>query len=216
MKNLILLCLVFGLIGCKESNTGLDKKIINTSYDKCIEYLTASLKSPSSLKISEVSISTNIASAEDINSVFGNIITKNGAIKNNIKEDKVRFRELKVGIDYEAQNSFGASIRNWYQCDYLFRLNKDETSPKPLNIYLYKLIGTDENNYLEAQIPISNFTGSNLYLNNAIKKVIGTSNSSFSEIDSTRYNEVEEVIKSKRLDIEAENLRQSWDKAFKE
>ena len=55
MKKIILLSLVLGLVGCKETNTGMDKNLFNTSYDKCVDYLTDSLKSPSSLKIREVS-----------------------------------------------------------------------------------------------------------------------------------------------------------------
>ena len=44
MKKLVLISSLLLLGGCKESNTGLDKNVFNTSYDKCVEYLTNSLK----------------------------------------------------------------------------------------------------------------------------------------------------------------------------
>lgn len=214
MKRLVFLCLIVGLYGCKETQTGFDKSLFNTTYSKCVDYLTDSLKSPSSLEIREANISTNIANAEDIKSVYGDLITKNGIVEENIKAEKARFREIAVDIDYEAQNSFGASIRGQFQCSYIARLNKTETSPKGLNIYLHKLISDGENIDLGVNIPISDLNGSNYILNSDIKKIVGTNESQFSEIDSKRYKEIESINEYKRLDNEAEKLRQSWDEAF--
>jgi len=214
MKRLLFSCLLIGLAGCKETQTGFDKNLLNTSYSKCVDYLTDSLKSPSSLKVRAANISSNTANAEDINSVFGDLITKNGIIEENIKTEKARFRELSVNIDYEAQNSFGASIRGLYQCKYIARLNNTETSPKPLNIFLYKLINDGDDINLGVNIPISDMNGSNFFINSDIKTIVGTAESQFSETDSKRYKEVESINEYKRLDNEAEKLRQSWDESF--
>ncbi|ENW97332.1 hypothetical protein [Acinetobacter dispersus] len=213
MKKIILLSLILSLTGCKEPNTEMDKTLFNTSYDKCVDYLTASLKSPSSLKIREVNISTVIPTAQDIKSVFGELITTNGLIRDQVKEDKARFRELMVDIEYEAHNSYGASIRGNYQCGFISRLNKDEKSPESLNTYLYKLISDGENVDLGIHIPIAKFTGSNLYLDNAIKSVIGAKDSQFNQIDTTRYNEIESIYFQEKQNIEAEKIRQSWNKS---
>lgn len=216
MKKIILLSLVLGLVGCKETNTGMDKNLFNTSYDKCVDYLTDSLKSPSSLKIREVSIATNIAKAKDINNVFGELITKNGLIKDNVKTEKARFRDLTIDIEYEAQNSYGASIRGYYQCGYIFRLNKDEMSPAPLNTYLYKLSNDGENLELGVQIPITDFSGSNLSLNKEINRIVGGKDSQFTENDLKNFKAVEEIIKVKKQEEEAEKLRLKWDESFSE
>lgn len=205
MKKIILLSLILGLIGCKEPNTEMDKTLFNTSYDKCVDYLTSSLKSPSSLKIREVNISTVIPDAQDIKKVFGELIANKGVIKDPVKEDKARFRELMVDIEYEAHNSYAASIRGNYQCGYIFRLNKDEKSPESLNTYLYKLISDGENVDLGAHIPIPKFTGSNLYLNSVIKSVVGAKDSQFNEIDTDNYKKVE-AIYSKEIQ-QAESVR---------
>ncbi|EXB42574.1 MULTISPECIES: hypothetical protein [Acinetobacter calcoaceticus/baumannii complex] len=214
MKKLVLISSLLLLGGCKESNTGLDKNVFNTSYDKCVEYLTNSLKSPSSLKIREANISTIIPPAEDINSVFGDIIAKDGLIKSSIKDEKARFRELTVDIDYEAHNSYGASIRGYYQCGYIYSLKNNETIPKPLNTYLYKLKSDGEVLDLGVHVPFAEFSGSNFYLNKVIKRIVGAKDSQFNEIDKNRYEEIEAIYRNKKQDIEAEKLRESWDKAM--
>ncbi|HFX6347954.1 TPA: hypothetical protein ACIFDL_002577 [Acinetobacter nosocomialis] len=214
MKKIVLLGLMALLVGCKEANTGLDKKIINTTYDKCADYLADSLKSPSSLKIGKANISTIIPSAEDINSVFGALITKNGLVKDSVKNDKTRFRELIIDIDYEASNSFGASIRGAYQCSYIYSLSNDETSPTSLNTYLYKLKNNGENIDIGTNIPIVDFNGSNLYLNKTIKEIVGKKDSQFNEIDNDRYKDIETLFRNEQQNSEAEKLRESWNKAF--
>lgn len=214
MKKTILLGLVVLLGGCKEANTGVDKKVFNSTYDKCVDYLTNSLKSPSSLKIGEANISTVIPPAEDIADVFGDLITKDGIVKDSIKEEKARFRELTVDIDYEAHNSYGASIRGYYQCSFIYRLNKDEASPEPLNTYLYKLKSDGEDIGLAAHIPLAEFQGSNFYLNKAIKRVVGAKDSPFNEIDNKRYKEIETIYRNQKHEREAEKLRESWDESM--
>ncbi|HAV5501275.1 TPA: hypothetical protein JI107_18220 [Acinetobacter baumannii] len=214
MKKIIFLSLVLGLVGCKETNTGMDKKVFNSTYDKCVNYLTNSLKSPSSLKIGEANISTVIPPAEDIANVFGDLITKDGIVKDSVKEEKARFRELTVDIDYEAHNSYGASIRGYYQCGFIYQLNKDEVSPEPLNTYLYKLKSDGEDIGLAAHIPLTEFQGSNFYLNKAIKRVVGAKDSPFNEIDNKRYKEIETIYKNQKQEREAEKLRESWDESM--
>lgn len=214
MKKIILLSLVLGLGGCKETNTGIDKKVFNSTYDKCVDYLTNSLKSPSSLKIGEANISTVIPPAEDITNVFGDLITKDGVVKDNIKDEKARFRELTVDIDYEAHNSYGASIRGYYQCSFIYRLNKDEVSPEPFNTYLYNLKSDGEDIGLAAHIPLAEFQGSNFYLNKAIKRVVGAKDSPFNEIDTNRYKEIEKIYRNQKHEREAEKLRESWDESM--
>lgn len=214
MKKIILLSLVLGLVGCKEANTGVDKKVFNSTYDKCVDYLTNSLKSPSSLKIGEANISTVIPPAEDIANVFGGLITKDGIVKDSVKEEKARFRELTVDIDYEAHNSYGASIRGYYQCAFIYRLNKDEVSPEPLNTYLYKLKSDGEDIGLAAHIPLTGFQGSNFYLNKVIKRVVGAKDSPFNQIDKKRYKEIEIIYKNQKQEREAEKLRESWDESM--
>ncbi|MDO7441116.1 hypothetical protein Q5X54_12555 [Acinetobacter baumannii] len=214
MKKIIFLSLVLGLVGCKETNTGMDKKVFNSTYEKCVDYLTNSLKSPSSLKIGEANISTVIPPAEDIANVFGDLITKDGIVKDSVKEEKARFRELTVDIDYEAHNSYGASIRGYYQCGFIYQLNKDEISPEPLNTYLYKLKSDGEDFGLAAHIPLTEFQGSNFYLNKAIKRVVGAKDSPFNEIDNKRYKEIETIYKNQKQEREAEKLRESWDESM--
>lgn len=214
IKRILVLSLIALLGGCKETNTGIDKKVFNSTYDKCVDYLTNSLKSPSSLKIGEANISTVIPPAEDITNVFGDLITKDGVVKDNIKDEKARFRELTVDIDYEAHNSYGASIRGYYQCSFIYRLNKDEVSPEPLNTYLYNLKSDGEDIGLAAHIPLAEFQGSNFYLNKAIKRVVGAKDSPFNEIDTNRYKEIETIYRNQKHEREAEKLRESWDESM--
>ncbi|NAR50103.1 hypothetical protein [Acinetobacter haemolyticus] len=210
MKKIILLSFVFGLIGCKESNTSLDKNLFNTTSEKCRDYLKASLKSPSSLNISQINVSTNIADSIDISSVFGDLITKDGIVEDSIKAQKVRFRELVVDIDYEAQNSFGASLRGLYQCKYLFRLDGNEISPKPLNTYLYKFVSDGKDIDLGVHIPLSEFTGSNFFINREITKIIGSKDSDFNKLDEENYQKVQDQYELIRREKEADRLKKSW------
>ena len=56
MMRILIILLVIGLSGCKESVTGLDKRVLNAAYDNCQEKLKSVLKSPSSLRISDAAI----------------------------------------------------------------------------------------------------------------------------------------------------------------
>ena len=203
--------MVVGLSGCKEDGTGLQKNVINTGFDKCKNYLSTSLKSPSSLNINEATILVQDPKVEDVSNVFGNIIVKDGKIGELTRDDKVRFREMLVVISYEAQNSFGVYLGGTYQCQYLFELKNDEQSPKPLNTYLIKLKSDGEDINLGVHIPITDFTGSNITLNKTIKRVIGTSESKFTALDEKMYDEIIKQKEYKDQEIEAERIRKSWD-----
>lgn len=211
MKKIIFLAMVVGLSGCKEDGTGLQKNVINTGFDKCKNYLSTSLKSPSSLNVNEATILVQDPNVEDVSNVFGNIIVKDGKIGELTRDDKVRFREMLVVISYEAQNSFGVYLGGTYQCQYLFELKNDEQSPKPLNTYLIKLKSDGEDINLGMHIPITDFTGSNINLNKKIKRVIGTSESKFTTLDEKMYDEIIKQKEYKDQEIEAERIRKSWD-----
>lgn len=203
--------MVVGLYGCKEDGTGLQKNVINTGFDKCKNYLSTSLKSPSSLNVNEATILVQDPKVEDVSNVFGNIIVKDGKIGSITRDDKTRFREMLVVISYEAQNSFGVYLGGTYQCQYLFELKNDEQSPKPLNTYLIKLKSDGEDINLGVHIPITDFTGSNITLNKTIKRVIGTSESKFTALDEKMYDEIIKQKEYKDQEIEAERIRKSWD-----
>lgn len=210
MKKIIILAALIGLAGCAENNTGLQKNVVNTGFEKCADYLTSSLKSPSSLRISEAAIFVQNPKVDDVYSVFGNIIVKNGQITELARDSKRRFREMLVVISYEAQNSFGVYLGGTYQCQYLLELNNDEVSPEPLNTYLVKQKSDGEDVGLNLHIPIADYTGSNWVLNKTIKKVIGTADSQFSNSDEKMYGD---LIKEKEYadqELEAERIRESW------
>lgn len=214
MKKTILLGLALCMVGCRESNTSLDKNLFNTASDKCKDHLRDSLKSPSSLKISQIFIATNIAKVVDIYSVFGNYITFNGLIKDKIKEEKRRFRDLIVDIDYEAHNSFGTSLRGLYQCKYIFMLERNETSPKPLNTYLYKINSDGKYSIFDDHLPIASFSGSKFFLNSDIKKIVGAKDSYFTKLDEENYKGIEDHYSSINQQDEADRLKKSWNNKF--
>ena len=110
MKKILILALLMGLGGCKESSTGLNKEFLNTGYEKCKEYLSTSLKSPSSLKIEQAVLSTFIASPDNVYKTYGSFLINGNKIKQSYIDNKVRFREMLVDIDYDAENSYGASV----------------------------------------------------------------------------------------------------------
>jgi major membrane immunogen (membrane-anchored lipoprotein) len=199
------------LSGCTESKTGLQKNVINTGFEKCTDYLTSSLKSPSSLRIGEAAVFVQKPEAQDVYSVFGDIVVKDGKITEIARDNKRRFREMLVSINYEAQNSYGVYLGGTYQCQYLFELNNDEISPEPLNTYLIKLKSDGEDVGLGVHIPIADFTGSNWVLDKQIKKLISTTDSKFAAADEEMYKE---LIKQKEYadqELEAEKIRKSWE-----
>lgn len=210
MKKILISSILLFLAGCKENSTGMDKELFNSSYDKCRDYLSSALKSPSSLKINEVNVFTFMASPQNVSNVFGDMIIENGKIKESVKNDKVRFRELKLEIDYEAKNTYGVLLRGAYQCNFLYELNKEETSPHPLNTYLIGLNNDEEDRELNTHVPFSKFSGSNTFLDNSITRILGAKDSQFTPLDTKMYKEIEDKYEQQARDKEAERLRKSW------
>lgn len=211
MKKILILGLLVGLSGCKESSTGLDKEFLNTGFEKCKEYLSTSLKSPSSLKIDQAILSTFIASPDDVYKTYGSFLMNRDKIKQSYIDSKARFREMLVDIDYDAENSYGVSLRGNYQCKFIYMLENDSLSPKALDIYMFenKLDGEDVG--LGVEIPLAKLTGSNFFLNSDIKNIIGSRDSEFNELDKKAYLEILEKHKYSEMNKEAEKLRKSWD-----
>lgn len=209
-KILIAGVLGFGLVlgGCAENKTGLEKNAINTGFEKCSEYLTASLKSPSSLRINEASVTIKNPSIDDIYGVFGNLILTNGKISEATLDSKARFREMLVMVRYEAQNSFGVYLAGKYQCQYIYKLENNETSPKSLDTYLAKIKSDGEDAGLGVSIPIAEFTGSNFILNKQIKTVTNESESQFNSRDKKVYSDIVNKFnanKQKAIEMLAKN-----------
>lgn len=210
MKKIFLLCLMVGLVGCTENQTGMQKNVINTGFEKCADYLTSSLKSPSSLRIGDTAVFVQNPEVEDVYSVFGNLVIENGKITSLARDGKRRFREMLVVISYEAQNSFGVYLGGTYQCQYLFELNNDEQSPEPLNTYLIKLKSDGEDADLGRHIPIVDFTGSNIFLDKTIKKVISTNDSKFTPFDEEMYKELIKRYQETITEKEVQKFKDSW------
>ncbi|QIC69820.1 hypothetical protein [Acinetobacter indicus] len=212
MKKLLIVGVAaLGLVlsGCTESKTGLQKNVINTGFEKCANYLTSSLKSPSSLRISEAVVFVQKPEAQDVYSVFGDIVVKDGKITEIARDNKRRFREMLVAINYEAQNSYGVYLGGTYQCQYLFELNNDEISPEPLNTYLIKLKSDGEDVGLGVHIPIADFTGSNISLDKNIKTIKSSVDSSFTKHDEQIYVDLIKQRKAEDQKIKERELKRS-------
>lgn len=46
MKKVLLLGLLVWLVGCKEKETGLEKQVINATYESCLSTLKKKVKKP--------------------------------------------------------------------------------------------------------------------------------------------------------------------------
>lgn len=211
MKNILIAgVLGFGLAGCAENKTGLQKNVINTAFDTCQTYLSGGLKSPSSLRINNVKATVKQPHLNDIDNVFGNTIVKDKAVSKTVRDNKSRYREMSMVINYEAQNSYGVYLAGAYQCKYLYELNNKETSPKPLNMYL---IGLNSDwakvDLMGIHIPLSEFKGSNLFLNKHIKTTESSVDSSFSKKDEHTYAAIIEKREAKEREIEERKSKRS-------
>lgn len=176
MKKIGLLAGVFiflALSGCKEKETGLQKEVLNSAINDCTARLGNSLKSPSSLKISEVLAATYIPKPGVINRVASNILIdkESGQISELMQRLKVRYRELGLSIQYEAQNSFGVYLKGKFNCSYIYQLTSDKTSPED-NILLSKL--GNNNEYVEINNATIQLNGnSNFILDSRYDRIIG-------------------------------------------
>lgn len=213
MKNLVLAgmaSLIVVMAGCTESETGLQKNVINTGFEECNKYLEASLKSPSSLRVKEVAINAKRPAIDDIYKVFGNLVLKDGKISDLAKDSKTRFREMNVIMRYEAQNSFGVFLGGSFQCHYLYRLENSEQSPSPLNVYLFKITNDGEDVGLGVEIPTPKYTGSNLVLNKQIGTLISSSGSQFDSEDEKVYVDLTNKNHDADNEKEVQKFKDAW------
>lgn len=119
MKRLLLCVLFFGLVGCSDKETGLKKEVINSNVDACINSLTESLKSPSSLKLSKILANYNMATIDDVyQSEFNGLETVKDVTDKFVRLNTLNYepRTLFIAMEYEAQNSFGAMLKGYYGC----------------------------------------------------------------------------------------------------
>ncbi|NIE95191.1 hypothetical protein F3J02_01620 [Acinetobacter sp. Tr-809] len=207
MKKIVLVAMIILASGCKENNTGIDKKVINKAYSDCKSSLTDSLKSPSSLKISSAEVRQMMPGIEQIYASYGKNMIEDGKIVDYFITDQYRFRTLGVGINYEAQNSFGVSLRGNYVCTYLYSIDKELKSPSSFYLTMIKA-GTD------TVYPFSSIddidSASSFTINSDIKSISSSNDLSYSKRDKEVYGELIELDKSTKREQEAEELRQSW------
>lgn len=134
MKKLSLIISALVLInlnGCKEKETGLEKKVLNAAIDDCKKRLLNNLKSPSSMRLNSIFLSNDYADAKDIYRIYSKtILGDSGKVSKLIKRANERYRTLNIYLDYEAQNSFGVYLRNEVSCSYIYKLRYEDTSPE--------------------------------------------------------------------------------------
>lgn len=210
-KVLLLICIPLAVIGCEDSNTSLDKNVINTAYKNCYKDMYEALKSPSSLKLVNGSIINTYPSAIDVSKNVVEILDSDGYVKKSILEHETRFRELKVYIDYEADNSFGASIKNRFNCNYIYRLEGEQKSPKVLNLYS---LATGEEAIKVSQLLNDFSKQSNYKIDNQIKNIINNADLKYGNRDDEIIKEAIENYKNNKMNEDAQKLKESWDKSF--
>ncbi|WP_407595054.1 hypothetical protein [Acinetobacter lwoffii] len=206
MKKIIIFSLVACLLGCKEPQTELQKKVINTAYENCEEKLKATLKSPSSLRINNASASNYMPESQNIYNLYSKKILddKTNKITTLYKDSKWRYRSLNVGLSYEAQNSFGVYLPGEFSCTYMYELRGEDESPEGLKLIQIK--SSDEVADFNG-LSISVDSASNYILNENIKNISSSVGSLFSEsdkktnadIEKLRLNEIKENSGQKNL-----------------
>lgn len=200
MRKIALLIGVFvfqGLSGCKEKETGLEKNVLNTAIGDCIARLSGSLKSPSSLKLGDITASANTPNPEDIYRVAAHeILDKNGNISRDSDFMEERYRGFDVNIQYEAQNSFGVYLKDNLSCSYLYRLISDETSPQH-GITVFKLKNMNESVNIQGEkIQIN---GSNYMLDSKYSHVVGGVSTEYSKMDKEILRKVADIADTNKV-----------------
>ncbi len=191
MKKILLMVLVVGLVGCEESETGLQKNVINTAYSECRARLKETLKSPSSLRVQASTVDTYIPDLFDIYRIFGETIITNGSVSSLKQDDETRFRGVGVRLEYDAQNSFGVYLPGGFECSYLYELRSNNTSPTQLK--LIQVSTGKEKVVLNSTI--SNFNKlSNTLLDGGIGGVYGAP-SEFTKSDADLYGKLVKLHK---------------------
>lgn len=187
-----------GVIGCKDQETGLQKKVLNTAMNDCVTRLHDSLKSPSSLRVGEVLAATYMPKAKDVNRVASDLLIekKTGQISEVLQRLKVRYRELGLSIQYEAQNSFGVYLKGKFNCEYIYQLTSDKVSPED-DIWLSKLQNNNESVVANSIIELKN--GSNLILDSKYSKIIGDVPAEQTPSDKELLNQVVEIWSTEKV-----------------
>lgn len=190
MQKLLLVgVVIFGIVGCKESETGLQKNVINSAYKSCVGHLESLVKSPSSLRISRAIPVVEYPQDITIYKHFGSdlINTDTSKISQGNIDAKTRFRQLKINVDYEAQNSFGVFLGGAFVCKYIYSLHNQDESPQ--QIYLNSFETEDHISTLFSPLPVDN--ESNLKLNKNILKPVVDIPSGFGERDELFFKNAE-------------------------
>ena len=199
MMRILIILLVIGLSGCKESVTGLDKRVLNAAYDNCEEKLESVLKSPSSLRISNAAADNHMPQSQTIYDLYSKKILsdKTNKITEMHEDSKSRFRALNISLSYEAQNSFGVYLPGSFSCTYIYELREESKSPSDLDLIQ---IQNSDGVVAFKGLPISIENASSYILNGNIQKISSSVGSFFSENDKkmnvdfekSRLNEVRE------------------------
>lgn len=195
MKNIYIFALATCLLGCKEPQTELQKEVINTAYENCQEKLKAVLKSPSSLRINNATVSNYIPESQTIYNLYSNEILSDKTNKITVlhEDSKSRYRALNLSLNYEAQNSFGVYLPGDFSCTYIYELREASESPKDLKLIQIKS-SNEAFGFKGLSIPVDN--ASNYLLNENIKNISSSIGSFFSESD-------------KKMNVDIEKLRQN-------
>lgn len=201
MKKILLAGVVLVLLGCKESETGLQKNVINTVYDNCYQKLTTVVKSPSSLRIKNSLFVNHYPNIDDINRIFGSALIKDNQISKQKMEDKIRFRQIKMIMSYEAQNSFGVYLPGDFECIYTYELSEQNTSPD--KIVLSNIDSGDEK--INLAIEISDFDNvSNTQLKSIGKITDVGDGNKFTSQDNELYAKIIDFNKEQKVNLDIE------------
>lgn len=192
-KNIILAVSLLGLFGCKNSDTGLQKNVLNTAYSQCYKNLSSLVKSPSSLRIKKAEAITYEPSAEDVYRLFGERLVKNNEISPAQKIAKIRFRGLGIVYDYEAQNSFGVFLPGNFECNFLYSLIGEDESPSAL---ILSNIRNDKEDVESSKLITTFENSSNIRLENTFDRILDTTKSrKFTNDDLKMYSKILELNK---------------------
>ncbi len=188
MRTILLLCLMVGLVGCNESSTGLDKNVINTAYKKCYGYLGDFVKSPSNFKISRATPKISFPQDKVVYKNFKeSLIDRNtGKISQQNIDEKTRFRQISVDLDYETKNSDGVFLRENFVCSYIYKLKGNEGSPREIFLTTWET----EDEITNTFIPLDIGNESNFRMYDKIVKPISDISSQFTDRDKLLFTNV--------------------------
>ncbi|MCH7310611.1 hypothetical protein [Acinetobacter sp. ANC 4805] len=186
MKNLVLLCAVTLLVGCKEDQTGMEKNILNYAYNNCLNNFNKN--SPAAIHINNSYIGIYDSNAADIYK-YSYLLNEKNKVSNIQKDAKSRYRELGVTIKYNIKSNPNKSEIKNYKCTYFYELIVNSESPESIN--LIRIVNDGQNIKIKDKSDkIEDY--SNLNLNNGINSIISfKSQNQFNSKDQEMYNKVE-------------------------